>query len=103
MGTDAEQNLALRGLKHAAGFFQSKVADRLQMRFTPALRFKLDDSVKKSVEIGRLIASAIASDSRPGESAAEPASASGDDRISDEDERGEHPLDDRSADSSSSV
>ena len=30
MGNEAEQTLAMRGLKHAAGFFQSKVADRLQ-------------------------------------------------------------------------
>lgn len=64
MGTEAEQTLALRGLKHAAGFFQSKVADRLQTRFTPVLTFKADDSVKKSVEIGRLIDEAIASDRR---------------------------------------
>src|SRR3954451_15321854 len=52
MGTDAEQQQALRALRHAAGFFQSKVAVRLQTRFTPVLSFKADDSVKKSVEIG---------------------------------------------------
>lgn len=62
MGSETEQKLALRGLKHAAGFFQSKVADRLQTRFTPVLAFKADDSVKKSVEIGRLIDEAIASE-----------------------------------------
>jgi ribosome-binding factor A len=62
MGTEAEQKQALRGLKHAAGFFQSQVADRLQTRFTPVLSFKADDSVKKSVEIGRLIDEAVASD-----------------------------------------
>jgi len=62
MGNEAEQTLAMRGLKHAAGFFQSKVADRLQTRFTPVLTFKVDDSVKKSVAIGRLIDEALASD-----------------------------------------
>jgi ribosome-binding factor A len=70
MGTDAEQTLAMRGLKHAAGFFQSKVADRLQTRFTPVLVFKVDDSVKKSVAMGRLIEEALASDRKdepPGE------------------------------------
>jgi ribosome-binding factor A len=66
MGSLAEQKLALGGLKHAAGFFQSRVAQRLQTRFTPILRFKLDDSVKKSVEISRLIDEAIASDKKPG-------------------------------------
>jgi ribosome-binding factor A len=65
MGTETERNLALRGLKHAVGFFHSKVADRLQIRFTPTLRFQLDDSVKKSVEMGQLIDQALASDRRP--------------------------------------
>src|SRR3954452_14760583 len=65
MGTEAEQNLAMRGLQHAAGFLQSRVAARLQTRFTPVLTFKRDDSVKKSIEISRLIETAIASDRHP--------------------------------------
>ncbi|MBV8488730.1 MAG: 30S ribosome-binding factor RbfA [Planctomycetaceae bacterium] len=72
MGSQADARLALRGLKHAAGFLQSKVADRLQMRYTPVLSFKLDDSVKKSIEIGRLIDEAVASDQRPVPPAEEP-------------------------------
>ena len=55
------------GSKHATGFLQSKVAARLQTRFTPVLSFKLDDSVKKSVEIGRLIDEAIAVGPQAGE------------------------------------
>ena len=62
MGTEAEQNLAMRGLQHASGFLQSKVAARLQTRFTPVLAFKRDDSVKKSFEITRLIDRVIAED-----------------------------------------
>src|SRR3954469_24011235 len=62
MGTESEQNLAMRGLQHASGFLQSRVAARLQTRFTPVLAFKRDDSVKKSFEIARLIDEAIASD-----------------------------------------
>jgi ribosome-binding factor A len=62
MGTPAEQEHALRGLKHAAGFLQAKVAARLQTRFTPILSFKKDDSVKKSIAISRLIDTAIAED-----------------------------------------
>jgi ribosome-binding factor A len=71
MGTAAEQTLAMRGLKHAAGFLQSRVAARLQTRFTPVLSFKLDDSVKKSIEIGRLIDQAVASDRKPDPTAEE--------------------------------
>ncbi|MBV8317530.1 MAG: 30S ribosome-binding factor RbfA [Planctomycetaceae bacterium] len=65
MGSEAEQKLAMRGLQHAAGFLQARVAARLQTRFTPVLTFKRDDSVKKSIEISRLIDTAIASDRHP--------------------------------------
>ena len=42
MGTEKEQQLTLRGLQHAAGFVQSKLAQRLQTRFTPVVQFVLD-------------------------------------------------------------
>src|SRR6476661_2710880 len=42
MGSEREQNLALHGLQHAAGFVQAKLADRLQTRFTPVVTFVLD-------------------------------------------------------------
>ena len=66
MGTETEQNLAMRGLQHASGFLQAKVAARLQTRFTPVLSFKRDDSVKKSVEMGRLIEEAVSADRKAG-------------------------------------
>ena len=65
MGTEAQRIQAFRGLVHATGFLQARVAARLQTRFTPVLSFKHDDSVKKSVELGRVIEEAIASDQRP--------------------------------------
>ena len=51
MGNEAERKQAYRGLVHATGFLQARVAARLQTRFTPVLSFKHDDSVKKSVEL----------------------------------------------------
>jgi ribosome-binding factor A len=71
MGTESEQNRALKGLNHATGFLQARVAARLQTRFTPVLSFKHDTSVKKSVELTRLIAEAIAADQRPETAATE--------------------------------
>ena len=62
MGTPSEQQMALKGLKSATGFLQAKVAARLQTRFTPILVFKRDDSVKRSVEISKLIEETLASD-----------------------------------------
>lgn len=55
MGTDAAQQLALYGLKSARGFLQKIVADRLETRFTPVLEFVVDESVKKSIELSRLL------------------------------------------------
>lgn len=62
MGTEAKQRLALRALQHAAGFLQSKIAARLQTRYTPHLTFKLDEGVKRSVAISRLIDETLAAD-----------------------------------------
>ena len=73
MGTESERKTALEGLNHATGFLQARVAARLQTRFTPVLGFKLDDSVKKSVELGRLIDEAVASD-RKGDASPHPVS-----------------------------
>jgi ribosome-binding factor A len=65
MGTDKEQQLTLRGLRHAAGFIQSKLARRLQTRFTPTLSFVLDKGVKNSIEMTRLINEALAESAPP--------------------------------------
>src|SRR5947209_7650604 len=55
MGTQAEQKLTMHGLKSAAGFVQTKLADRLTTRFVPHVTFILDEGIKKSIEIARLI------------------------------------------------
>lgn len=55
MGTPSEQKLCLHGLKSSTGFIQSKLAKRLQTRFTPVIEFVLDEGVKKSIEISRLL------------------------------------------------
>src|SRR3954453_18276958 len=73
MGTDKEQQLTLRGLEHAAGFIQSRLARRLQTRFTPVIGFVLDSGVKKSIEMTRLINEAL------GKPAAEAGPAADDD------------------------
>jgi len=68
MGSAQEQQLCMHGLRHAAGFVQSKLASRLQTRFTPVIQFVLDQGVKKSIEITRLINEALAESAPPPES-----------------------------------
>ncbi len=55
MGTPTERDVALHAIRHAAGFLQSKVANRLQTRYTPVLSFKEDKSVQGVAEVSRLI------------------------------------------------
>ena len=64
MGTQKEQDLCMHGLRHSAGFVQAKLASRLKTRYTPVIRFVVDEGVKKSIEVTRLINEALAQ-SRP--------------------------------------
>ena len=66
MGTPGEEQLCMHGLRHAAGFIQSKLANRLKTRFTPVIQFVLDQGVKKSIEITRLINEALGKSDTPG-------------------------------------
>lgn len=66
MGTEREQALCMHGLKSSAGFVQSKLGSRLKTRFTPTLTFILDEGVKKSIEVTRLINEGLAT-SKPSE------------------------------------
>jgi ribosome-binding factor A len=59
MGTPAEQKLCMHGLNHAAGFVQKRLGPRLKTRFTPIVTFVLDEGVKKSIEMTRLINEAL--------------------------------------------
>jgi ribosome-binding factor A len=55
MGDDTHQNLTLRGLESAAGFLQSKLARELELRYTPKIAFLLDQGVKRSIEIAKIL------------------------------------------------
>ena len=46
---------AHRGLKKARGFLQGRVADLLRLRRTPDLRFVLDDSFERSVDVDTML------------------------------------------------
>ena len=56
LGGEAKERNALRGLQSAAGFFQRKVARRIDARYTPTLQFAVDEGVKNLMEISRILA-----------------------------------------------
>ena len=62
MGDAKVQSLAMHGLDSARGFIQSKIAERLQTKNTPIIRFVLDPSVKKSIEVSRALQEAQQAD-----------------------------------------
>jgi ribosome-binding factor A len=55
MGDDAKQKLCLHGLRSSAGYLQSKIAERIDTRYTPRITFQLDEGVKKSLAINQLL------------------------------------------------
>lgn len=55
MGDETKQRLSLAGLKSAAGYLQSKVANRIETRYTPRLEFILDQGVKRSIQIAEIL------------------------------------------------
>lgn len=73
MGNEPQQQLSLRGLQSAAGFLQAKIAERVETRYTPRLMFVLDQGVKKSIEMARILKEVLPHESHEesGEKAAE--------------------------------
>jgi ribosome-binding factor A len=56
MGSEKDQKLTMYGLASAAGFVQTKVAERLSTRHVPHITFVVDEGVKKSIAIAQILA-----------------------------------------------
>ncbi|MEA5085543.1 MAG: 30S ribosome-binding factor RbfA [Lachnospiraceae bacterium] len=55
LGNDEEKDGVMKGLKNAGGFIRHLLAERVNLRNTPELLFKLDNSVEYSVRMNALI------------------------------------------------
>jgi len=55
LGTPAEQEDSLAGLRSAHGFLQGRVARELRLKNTPELDFILDDTAEKAFRLERLL------------------------------------------------
>ena len=55
MGDESQKQLSLRGLQNAAGFLQSKIARRIDTRYTPRLRFELNRGMENALVVGELL------------------------------------------------
>jgi ribosome-binding factor A len=90
MGSEKQQQLAMHGLQHAAGFVQSKVAKQLSTRFVPVIVFVEDPGIKKSLEIARILAEEKAKSAGPVANE-ETINTDEEDDSADEDDSAEHP------------
>jgi ribosome-binding factor A len=55
MGDEKMAALTMHGLTSAKGFLQSRVAEYIKSRYTPELRFVLDDTVQKAVQTSAIL------------------------------------------------
>jgi len=55
MGDDEQKKEVLEGLSAAAGFIRRGIAERINLRATPELKFVLDDSLEYSLKMAKLI------------------------------------------------
>ncbi len=62
MGNDEDRTRTSEGLKSAAGYIRSTLAKELNMRYTPELRFIMDDSIEYAINMSRKIDEVTARD-----------------------------------------
>lgn len=55
LGNEDEKKSVMQGLKNASGFIRGLIAKRVNLRFTPELQFKLDESTEYAVHMNQLI------------------------------------------------
>ncbi len=55
LGDATKQELSIRGLQNAAGFLQSRIADRIDTRYTPKLKFVLDKGLQNALAVGEIL------------------------------------------------
>ena len=55
LGTDKNKEDSQKALEKATGFLQGEVATALKLRYTPKLRFQLDESLERGMEVDRII------------------------------------------------
>jgi ribosome-binding factor A len=55
LGTEAEREASLDGLRSAHGYLQRRLASQLTLRHTPTLEFQYDDTTDRGMRINELL------------------------------------------------
>ena len=67
LGTEAEREKTLVGLRQAAGFLRRSLGQKMRLRHTPELAFVYDEGLEAHDRIARLLAEVKAGDTPPSE------------------------------------
>ena len=65
IGDEAQKEKALAGLKSAAGFLRREIGKRLTLRYSPELRFGIDESADYLLRIDSLLKAVKSEDEAP--------------------------------------
>ena len=55
LGEEEEKQNVMKGLKNASGFIRHLIAERVNLRFTPELQFKLDETTEYAIHMNQLM------------------------------------------------
>ncbi len=55
LGDDQKKTETMEVLKNASGFIRKRIAENINLRNTPELKFVLDDSLEYSIKISKII------------------------------------------------
>jgi ribosome-binding factor A len=55
LGDQKEQVVTMNVIRHARGYVQKLLAEKLNARFVPAVSFELDDSIKRSIGLSKTL------------------------------------------------
>ncbi len=55
MGTEEEKKEVMKGLKSACGFIRKEIGERMRLRYTPELKFSIDDSYDIQMRIEQIL------------------------------------------------
>lgn len=54
-GSEEEQKYTMEALDSSTGFIRSEIGKRIQMRFTPEIKFKLDNSLERGSRVTQIL------------------------------------------------
>ncbi|RJQ11281.1 MAG: 30S ribosome-binding factor RbfA [Bacillota bacterium] len=55
LGSDADKSDSLAALKRGAGYVRTELGKRIQLRYTPEILFRLDDSIERGSRIQTIL------------------------------------------------